>query len=47
MMALTAVNIAYYQDLMAGARAAIGEGRLSDYIGEVKAAWEAGEKDGA
>ena len=46
-MALTAVNIAYYQDLMAGARAAIGEGRLSDYIGEVKAAWEAGEKDGA
>jgi queuine tRNA-ribosyltransferase len=47
MMALTAVNLAYYQDLMAGARAAIGEGRLSDYIAEVEAGWAAGEKDGA
>jgi queuine tRNA-ribosyltransferase len=47
MMALTAVNLAYYQDLMAGARAAIGEGRLSDYIAEVEAGWVAGEKDGA
>ena len=47
MMALTAVNIAYYQELMAGARAAIGEGRLDDYIAEMKAGWENGERDGA
>ena len=44
MMALTSVNLAYYQDLMTGARAAIGEGRLDDYIAEVKAGWEAGER---
>ena len=43
MMALTAVNLGYYQDLMAGARAAIGQGRLDDYIDEVKAGWERGE----
>jgi len=47
MMALTAINLAYYQDLMAGARAAIGEGRLDNYIAEVKAGWEAGERDNA
>jgi queuine tRNA-ribosyltransferase len=28
MMALTEINLAYYQELMAGAREAIGEGRL-------------------
>jgi queuine tRNA-ribosyltransferase len=43
MMALTAVNIAYYQDLMAGARAAIAAGRLDDYISATKAGWEQGE----
>ena len=32
MMALTAVNLAYYQELMAGARAAIAAGRLADYV---------------
>jgi queuine tRNA-ribosyltransferase len=47
MMALTAINIAYYQDLMAGARAAIAERRLDDYILNVKSEWEAGERDGA
>ncbi len=47
MMALTAVNIAYYQDLMAGARAAIAKGQLRDYIAEVEAGWAAGEKEGA
>ena len=46
MMALTAVNIAYYQDLMAGARAAIGEGRLNDYIAQTQAGWAQGEKTG-
>ena len=46
MMALTAVNIAYYQDLMAGARAAIGEGRLNDYIAQTQAGWAQGAKTG-
>jgi len=43
MMALTAVNIAYYQELMAGARKAIGEGGLNDYIEDVKSGWARGE----
>jgi queuine tRNA-ribosyltransferase len=47
MMALTAVNLAYYQDLMAGARVAIENRRLSDYIAEVKCGWEIGEREGA
>ena len=47
MMALTAVNLAYYQDLMAGARVAIQNRRLSDYIAEVKRGWEIGEREGA
>ena len=32
MMALTAINLAYYQDLMAGTRKAIGERRLDDLL---------------
>jgi queuine tRNA-ribosyltransferase len=47
MMALTAVNIAYYQELMAGARQAIAEQRLTDYIAEVKRGWAEGEDGGA
>jgi len=47
MMALTAVNLAYYQDLMAGARVAIQNRRLSDYIAEVKLGWKIGETGGA
>ena len=47
MMALTAVNLAYYQDLMAGARVAIQNRRLSDYIAEVKHSWKIGETEGA
>jgi queuine tRNA-ribosyltransferase len=43
MMALTAVNLAYYQELMAGMRAAIGEGRLADFIAETKEGWARGE----
>ncbi len=46
MMALTAVNIAHYQDLMAGVRAAIAAGRLADYIAETKAGWARGEAAG-
>ncbi|HUO54139.1 MAG TPA: tRNA guanosine(34) transglycosylase Tgt [Rhodoblastus sp.] len=42
MMLLTWVNLAYYQELMAGARAAIVEGRFADYRLQVKADWERG-----
>jgi queuine tRNA-ribosyltransferase len=45
MMALTAVNIAYYQELMAGMRKAIGEGRLADFIAEAKDGWARGETE--
>jgi queuine tRNA-ribosyltransferase len=47
MMALTAINIAYYEDLMAGARAAIERGMLADFIAETRAGWERGENRGA
>jgi queuine tRNA-ribosyltransferase len=43
MMALTAVNIAYYQELMAGMRKAIEERRLSDFIAGAKSEWARGE----
>ena len=42
MMLLTWNNLAYYQDLMAGLRKAIAEGRLEDYVGEVKEGWAKG-----
>jgi queuine tRNA-ribosyltransferase len=45
MMLLTWNNLAYYQELMAGLRKAIAEGRLDDYIGEVKEGWAKGERD--
>ena len=43
MMALTEINIGYYQDVMAGARAAICAGRLADYVAEVQEGWARGE----
>lgn len=43
MMLLTWVNLAYYQDLMAGARSAIAEGRYGAYIEAVKADWNSAE----
>jgi queuine tRNA-ribosyltransferase len=43
MTLLTWVNLAYYQQLMAGARAAIKAARLADYIAETKAGWASGE----
>ncbi|MBB3020499.1 queuine tRNA-ribosyltransferase [Microvirga lupini] len=46
MMLLTWNNLAYYQELMAGLRKAISEGRLESYIGEVKEGWARGERDG-
>ena len=47
MMGLTAVNLAYYQELVAGARKAIGDGQLGDFIAEVKAGWAEGERAAA
>ena len=47
MMGLTEINLAYYQDLMAGARKAIGEGRLETYIDETRLAWAEGEAERA
>ncbi|MGY6247294.1 tRNA guanosine(34) transglycosylase Tgt [Bosea thiooxidans] len=46
-MLLTWVNLAYYQDLMAGLRAAIAAGRLADFIAETKEGWARGEGGGA
>ncbi|HXT08681.1 MAG TPA: tRNA guanosine(34) transglycosylase Tgt [Roseiarcus sp.] len=47
MMALTAINLAYYQRLMDGARVAIAAGRLGDYVAETRAGWARGESAGA
>jgi queuine tRNA-ribosyltransferase len=38
---LSVVNLYYYQDLMAGARAAIAAGRFADYAAEIKEQWAA------
>jgi queuine tRNA-ribosyltransferase len=46
MMGLTEINLAYYQDLMAGARLAISEGRLDAYIAETHCNWAEGEAEG-
>jgi queuine tRNA-ribosyltransferase len=43
MMLLTQANVAYYQELMAGLRAAISQGRLVDFIAETRAQWAEGE----
>jgi queuine tRNA-ribosyltransferase len=43
MMLLTWNNLAYYQDLMAGLRKAIADGRLDDFIGETREGWARGE----
>ncbi len=45
MMLLTWINLAYYQDLMAGARKAIGEGRYADYVAKVKDGWRRGDAE--
>jgi queuine tRNA-ribosyltransferase len=39
MMLLTWNNLAYYQELMAGLRAAIAGGRLGEFRDEVKTGW--------
>ncbi|BAQ44237.1 MULTISPECIES: tRNA guanosine(34) transglycosylase Tgt [Methylobacterium] len=47
MMLLTWNNLSYYQDLMAGLRKAIAEGRLQDFIGETREGWRKAERDRA
>jgi queuine tRNA-ribosyltransferase len=46
MMMLTAINIAYYQELMGTLRAAIAAHRLADAIGEIREGWTRGEGRG-
>ncbi len=45
MMLLTRVNLAYYQDLTAGLRAAIAAGRLDDFVAETKEGWARGDME--
>jgi queuine tRNA-ribosyltransferase len=40
---LSTVNLAYYQELMAGMRAAIEQGRFADFRAETMAGWERGD----
>jgi queuine tRNA-ribosyltransferase len=40
MMLLTWNNLDYYQRLVEGARAAIAEGRLADYVAATSAGWQ-------
>ena len=46
MMGLTEINLAYYQELMAGARQAIGAARLDAYIADARRGWAEGEAEG-
>ncbi|MGH6675556.1 MAG: tRNA-guanine transglycosylase, partial [Xanthobacteraceae bacterium] len=36
---LSLINLCYYQDLVAGARTAIGTGRFADYVAAVREGW--------
>ena len=42
-MLLSTINIAYYQALMAGMRAAIEEGRFADFRAATLAGWQGGD----
>jgi queuine tRNA-ribosyltransferase len=42
-MLLSEINLAYYQELMAGMRAAIAAGRFADFRATTRAAWDAGD----
>jgi queuine tRNA-ribosyltransferase len=42
-MLLSEINLAYYQELMAGIRAAITEGRFADFRASTRDAWERGD----
>jgi queuine tRNA-ribosyltransferase len=41
---LTAVNLAYYHELMASMRTAIREGQFTDFADETRARWSAGDR---
>jgi queuine tRNA-ribosyltransferase len=43
MTLITTINLAYYQRLMAGARAAIESGCYADYVAQAQAGWAAGD----
>ncbi|MBV1702480.1 MAG: tRNA guanosine(34) transglycosylase Tgt [Hyphomicrobiales bacterium] len=43
MMLLTSINLAYYQDLMAGMRVAIAEARFADFYQNTQANWAKGD----
>ncbi len=45
MMGLTEINLAYFQDLMSGARQAVAEGRVDFYISEAQRDWAEGEAE--
>ncbi len=40
---LSTINLAYYQELMAGMRAAIEAGGFADFLAATKAGWERGD----
>ncbi len=42
-MLLSAINLSYYQELMMGMRAAIGEGRFADFSAKTRKTWEKGD----
>ena len=42
-MLLSEINIAYYQQLMGGIRAAIGNGRFEDFKNQTRADWARGD----
>jgi queuine tRNA-ribosyltransferase len=42
-MLLTWANLAYYQSLMSGSRAAIAAGRHADFVAEAKEGWARGD----
>src|SRR4051794_11757168 len=42
-MLLSQINLAYYQELMAGMRAAIGEGRFAAFRAQAREGWERGD----
>ena len=46
-MLLSIVNLYYYQDLVAGARAAIAAGRFADYAAQTKEQWAAKRDTGS
>ena len=38
---LTTINVAYYQELMAGIRAAIAAGKFADFCAQTREGWAA------